>query len=235
MINIKYLHVVFFILFLIIILILLFKSYFIEKFVSINSNNYIKLQDTNILKDQLQQFKELILFDFKNSTFTFDKSNFALDINVIYYYNDVFQQIVLEYINLILNKSELFKDYDLKPIKNLTNIIAKDVGNNRHFIFNIELFSKTKLFKANLEIYLIVENMISYLDELKNYQKIIKLPISNIKIANISVLDPEKLTYSPSLDTINYKPLNNLYDYQYYYNILTKLHIMDGINAEKLI
>lgn len=214
------------ILILIITLYLLYKFYYIENFVSINSNKYLELQDTNILKDQVLQFKELIMSDFKNSTFKFDKSEFVLDIDVIYYYNDIFQQIVLEYINLILAKSNLFKDFELKPTKSLTNIIKKDVGNNRHFIFNIELFSKTKLFKVNLEVYLIVENITMYLDEMKNYQNIIKLPISNIKIANIMVIDPEELNFLPSLDTSIYKPLNNLYDYQYYYNILTKLHIM---------
>lgn len=206
------------VIFLIILLLFIFKKPLYENFIAYNSPEIKNLKDTDILGDNLIKFKNIIKEKFIGSEkdYNFSDPLFQQDLDVSYYYNKLFQQICVDYINQdIIRDSEDFKNHTFAAVKedipNLFNIYKKDNFNDRHFVFDLDLFSKTKMFQVSLRIYLVVYNMQKYLTEDGKYQSIIDIPKNNIKIVNLQVIEKkETLKVLPNLEgDVYYQTIDN--------------------------
>lgn len=205
---------------LIIILFFIFnKELFYERFLAINSSKPIQSEENLNYKNNLMLFKTFIGNKFNNVLYNFDDTAFNPDFNVFYYYNKQFQDITILNLKNILSSSPDFKNYKFKSTGDISNIKSKDVGNDRHFIFTVELFDNVQMFVVTLEIYLIIKDINLYLAN-GSYQIIINIPDEAYLLANIRVINkPIDLSYN-----YNYEALP-IYEFQYYSTINNALYL----------
>uniref|UniRef100_A0A6C0E1V0 Uncharacterized protein n=1 Tax=viral metagenome TaxID=1070528 RepID=A0A6C0E1V0_9ZZZZ len=183
-----------------------------------NSSNISNIDDNYYFKIEIDMLRDYIQQYFPNNDLQL--RNFIQDYDVKYFYAAQFKNVVLTSLTKLFESSEHFKDYKLNSKENIDVFYKLQVGNDRFFKFDIEIFAINKPFSFKAQIILQVSNMISYLTPDNSYQNIIPLDTKSIKITNINIYDyvsPSKLALESNVDATNF------------YKIKSKLYIFDPL------
>jgi hypothetical protein len=135
----------------------------------------------------------------------------------------LFSEILLQRLNDIFSKNENYKKSKFVIIKDMYDINWKDIETSRHFVFNIDVQNKTFNWAKRLRVYVIVNDIKSFLTDTGEYfEQIDKNLLSNIIVNTIALEESTvRLLIGGRDDEIDKE------NYYNYYNIKNVLYLMD--------
>lgn len=189
---------------------------------TIYSYNASDIQDTFPSQLEIETNKIKILLDneFKqNQDFNLDKIDKTTFQKFSFYENFIFEKKFKEIcINKLKeNLSKDFLNIDLISTKEFNNIYWKDISNNRHYIFDITIFSKNYGFTRIFSVYLILNNINNYLLDNGEY-------IPNLNLDNLDITIKYIKENQYNLENLKLLPGDPLFDY---FEIKNKLYLTD--------
>lgn len=196
----------------------------IERFSPSNSFQVQKLkitslyeEDTNVIDNALDFLSVNVLPDYRTSFQKYPSYyKFELD--------DFFKEYILQKIRTAFNQSSKLKGSKLEIVRNLYNIWWKDINNQRHFIFNIDLINKTKFFARKLLVYIKLLNINQFLTDTGEYIPGMK-DIVATNLINLEYIGTDNelkyFTVAPSTSDIGKESFTHLY------RIKNTLYLMD--------
>jgi hypothetical protein len=134
-----------------------------------------------------------------------------------------FSEIVLQRLNDIFSKSKDYKQSEFVIIKDMYDIKWKDIETSRHFVFNIDVRNKTFNWAKRLRIYVIVNDIKSFLTDTGEYfEPVDKNLLPNIIVNTISLEESTERLLIGGIDA----EIGNE-SYYNYYKIKNVLYLMD--------
>lgn len=200
---------------------------FTESFIGVHPANAFEVpkkklpslyeEETNVIDDILGTLNKNVLPNYR-SLFQKYPSYFKFELD------DIFKDFCLQKISTTFSQTPKLKGSKIEIIRNLYNIWWKDIENDRHFVFNIDLINKTKFFARKLLVYVKLQNITKLTTDNGDY-------IPNIKdVVNSNNLDLQYIgtdnelkyfTVSASNSNIGKESFNHLY------RIKNTLYLMD--------
>jgi hypothetical protein len=182
----------------------------------IPSNGFLQIDDNTVEFRSIKQIKsinsKINIKDFPEYENTFQKEP-MFDKTL----GDIFNKIVLKYLYEKLQLS------NLQIVKDAYNVYYIDKDNDRHFVFDIDIKNVNENWIYTFKCYIIVKNVNSILLDSGEYDINILQNKDNIDLEMINmIIDiPRDFNVNPNQQSINNE------EYENYYRILNKLHLMD--------
>ena len=134
-----------------------------------------------------------------------------------------FSEIVLQRLNDIFSKSKDYKRSKIAIIKDMYDIKWKDIETSRHFVFNIDVQNKTFNWAKRLKVYVIVNDIKSFLTDTGEYfERLDKNLLPNIIVNTVALEESTARLLIGGIDD----PIGKE-SYYNNYNIKNVLYLMD--------
>jgi hypothetical protein len=162
-----------------------------------------------INKPNFNQLKQEINEILDNKLLKIDTTNF---VDIPYYHvfdlDSILKNYLSDYITTKFAKSKIYSESKVDLVRKLYNMKWRDIGVDRHYIFNIDLLNPTEFFSFRLIVYLVITDLISFEQTLD----ISKISIQYIGIDNDNDNDIFNIIpYSSDQFEKYYRIKNNLY------------------------
>lgn len=174
-------------------------------------------EDTSVIDDVFETINKNVLPDYR-STFQKYPSYFKFELD------DMFKEYILQKVRFAFNQSPKLKGSKLEIVRNLYNIWWKDINNERHFIFNIDVVNKTKFFARKLLVYIKLQSINQFITDTGEYIPGLKNAVkdSNLDFQYVGTDNELKyFTVPPSNASIGNESFTHLY------RIKNNLYLMD--------
>ena len=194
-------------LFILIVVVVAVLAFVFEPFEVVEYNSTDIPNTTVISSFENDTIKLNNLFNSYNDVFD-TKDYIIQNPNIPFMFNDSLKQIILDYF-----KNNIYKN-DKLSISDLKYIYWKDLGSERHFIFNVNITNNTSFITRNIKIKLTVTNISQG-----------QVDIRNTKIVSIKLDDNDNVVH---FDDFLFKGIDSLQPSDMYL-IKNELHLMDPL------